>query len=663
MPTITSNGTGGGLWSAGATWVGGSAPVDNDTVVIASGDTVTYETDMSDAGTWPNGIAGITITGTLKLSRSTSGYLKIKAATTIAGAGTFDCGASSSDAIPFAVKHTITGGAAWYIQGSGGLTMTVYAAEPAIKTILLSGDEAIGQTVLSVDTDITGDIWADGDTIRIDDINKAQESEERVIAAGGRAAGTITVTAGLTAAKSTGAVVSLCSRNVKFIGVGAAGYIAQNFASGKLTIAGGQWYTATYRVIYNSTGVVISGGAFHANAQVLNTNTSSSISGGVFSGNSNVIANSINTVISGGSFSGSDTIITLCFGTLISGGTHKGNNSISNAACAGTFISGGTFSGNAYVINGAFATVIGGTFTNHTAVFNSCYADISGISLAGNTYGVQRSQFRALNAILGSATENYLYTNLAKETYSESIDHGQVAGAFKSWTKGGVTTKQATTYPVGKTYSMQLVLADASNEGFWQREVTVGAGASINITSYLRKSASMAYLPRVIIFNKAETDPFAGGAGIDTFTMTDSVDTWESDVYTYYNSTSEDVTIVIRTQGMNASGNVFSLIEVEQINVDLTTLINNLATVDTVVDAIKAKTDNLPSDPVGASTVVEGTITVQQALRVLLAAMAGKASGGGTTSVIFRDTTDSKDRITATVDSDGNRSAVTLDPS
>jgi hypothetical protein len=58
--------------------------------------------------------------------------------------------------------------------------------------------------------------------------------------------------------------------------------------------------------------------------------------------------------------------------------------------------------------------------------------------------------------------------------------------------------------------------------------------------------------------------------------------------------------------------------------------------------------------------VVEGTVTVRQALRVFLAALGGKLSGAGTTTVTIRDTTDSTDRIVATVDSSGNRSAVTL---
>jgi len=60
---------------------------------------------------------------------------------------------------------------------------------------------------------------------------------------------------------------------------------------------------------------------------------------------------------------------------------------------------------------------------------------------------------------------------------------------------------------------------------------------------------------------------------------------------------------------------------------------------------------------------IETNRTVRQGLRLMLAALAGKASGMATTTAVFRDTNDTKDRISATVDADGNRSAVTLDAS
>jgi hypothetical protein len=97
---------------------------------------------------------------------------------------------------------------------------------------------------------------------------------------------------------------------------------------------------------------------------------------------------------------------------------------------------------------------------------------------------------------------------------------------------------------------------------------------------------------------------------------------------------------------------------------------------DTEVAAIKAKTDSLPASPAATGAamtltagavdailddVVEGTTTVREMLRGFAAALMGKASGLATTTAVYRDIGDTKDRLTATVDADGNRTAVTLD--
>lgn len=58
----------------------------------------------------------------------------------------------------------------------------------------------------------------------------------------------------------------------------------------------------------------------------------------------------------------------------------------------------------------------------------------------------------------------------------------------------------------------------------------------------------------------------------------------------------------------------------------------------------------------------EGSETFQDFLRIARSALAGKASGLATTTANFRDAADTKNRISATVDANGNRSAVTVDP-
>ncbi len=96
---------------------------------------------------------------------------------------------------------------------------------------------------------------------------------------------------------------------------------------------------------------------------------------------------------------------------------------------------------------------------------------------------------------------------------------------------------------------------------------------------------------------------------------------------------------------------------------------------DLLVDAIKAKTDALPASPAAVSDiptagaiadavhdeVVEGTVTLRQSIRLHNSALGGKVTGLDTFNPVFRDLADSKDVIDATVDSYGNRSAVTRD--
>lgn len=65
----------------------------------------------------------------------------------------------------------------------------------------------------------------------------------------------------------------------------------------------------------------------------------------------------------------------------------------------------------------------------------------------------------------------------------------------------------------------------------------------------------------------------------------------------------------------------------------------------------------------GANSVESG-LTVRQAMRLISAALAGKVSGAEGTSITIRNAVaDSKNRIVATVDADGNRTGVVVDTS
>ena len=82
-------------------------------------------------------------------------------------------------------------------------------------------------------------------------------------------------------------------------------------------------------------------------------------------------------------------------------------------------------------------------------------------------------------------------------------------------------------------------------------------------------------------------------------------------------------------------------------------------------DQYKADVSGLAtSAEVGAITmldeVVVGSYTMQDILKILAAKMVGKATGGGTATITYRGLDDTSDVIIETVDSNGNRSAVTL---
>jgi hypothetical protein len=101
------------------------------------------------------------------------------------------------------------------------------------------------------------------------------------------------------------------------------------------------------------------------------------------------------------------------------------------------------------------------------------------------------------------------------------------------------------------------------------------------------------------------------------------------------------------------------------------------ASVSADIAAVNAKTTNLPASPAAVSDIptananadalldradgIETGYTPRKILRLMASVLFGKVSGGGTTTNTFRDLGDTKARVTSTVDSDGNRTSVTLD--
>lgn len=83
----------------------------------------------------------------------------------------------------------------------------------------------------------------------------------------------------------------------------------------------------------------------------------------------------------------------------------------------------------------------------------------------------------------------------------------------------------------------------------------------------------------------------------------------------------------------------------------------------TVIATGAIDADALAADAVDEiwDEVVDGSVTARQSLRLANSAGGGILAGAATTSVTIRDLGDTKNRVAATVDANGNRSAVTLD--
>jgi archaellum component FlaC len=126
------------------------------------------------------------------------------------------------------------------------------------------------------------------------------------------------------------------------------------------------------------------------------------------------------------------------------------------------------------------------------------------------------------------------------------------------------------------------------------------------------------------------------------------------------------VTTIINSNTAQTAGRILAEYgATEKLAIDLLDDVDGgLSDIHTIVNGITTDVGALPSASDNATAVagsiVEGTMTYTQALRVMMAALVGKLSGGGTVTLTFRDTTDATNRIVATVDANGNRSAVTL---
>lgn len=228
MATRTSNGTGGGLWSATGTWAGGVVPVDGDAVVIAAGDTVTFDVDHS---AWTTGLTSLTITsssgtpGKLKASETTGDYvLMMGANATIIGTSATNLGilqAGTSKAVPYPSDCTFT-----IILGTTAansmaqivgqyLNLQLFCGLPTIRYVQCNGAFTTADDTVTVDQDVTSDLWNVGDfAVAINAVTTGTRTSE-VLEIAAITATTIQFTSTLTYNLPDESFIVLRTRNVR----------------------------------------------------------------------------------------------------------------------------------------------------------------------------------------------------------------------------------------------------------------------------------------------------------------------------------------------------------------------------------------------------------------------------------------------------------------
>jgi len=127
MATITSTQT--GNFSAGSTWVGGVAPVDGDSFVIATGHTVTYNV----ASPVTNGFGDSDIYGILQTQLNTSTTLRMNGRLRIRTNGTYHARAG----------HTLQ------FRGSAASSHILYQLEESGSSLIMEGSDGMPTTTLS----------------------------------------------------------------------------------------------------------------------------------------------------------------------------------------------------------------------------------------------------------------------------------------------------------------------------------------------------------------------------------------------------------------------------------------------------------------------------------------------------------------------------------
>lgn len=158
MTAITSNGTGGGNWSATASWTGAAVPIEGDTVIIQNGDTITIDQTITVGADTTTAAIDVVSGGKLEvLSTVAADYtLTCKGDLKTSSGGTIEFG-TVANPIPAARIFTVK------LNYSASLAEGKYGFINN-GDMIMQGASKTPHTLLTSDLSATGTVWTVGDT-------------------------------------------------------------------------------------------------------------------------------------------------------------------------------------------------------------------------------------------------------------------------------------------------------------------------------------------------------------------------------------------------------------------------------------------------------------------------------------------------------------------
>ena len=528
MTAKTSTGT--GTWSTDSLWNPAGVPANGDSVIIAAGHVVTFDVDQSS---WADGLVGLQITGTLRVKTDANTCLKMAAH--ITGNGYLYIGNSDGDRI--GASYT----AKLYFNGGYAVMCTYFYVYGAVKNHKgqLAQNANSGTATLVFTTDVG---LAANDRIFIMTRTAGRNAEDKVVQSYDPGTKTAILTTNLASNHFTDDWVAIVTRNVLF------DYIA----AGKTQHTQGTYTRLEYCELRHSDyGFTNNHGMYAKGISVTDCNRDGLWGRVNWTLESCVFTTADSAFGRNNTLKATDCVIAQCYCLLYYNvSAHLKDCVIFNINDYGDMGSWlGCFQNCQFLYMGA-----GGVFQwLQFPEITDCYFKGS----ANNFYYVIGGLVRNTLFVDGTLIAGNVDTYKQESHVLQFHDYNQTPGDHRAYMLGGWAKSESSVVHWGPK-SLKFEPASATWR-VWSPllRVPFKNGVQRSVTFYVRKSASMAWLPRVYLIRPGQSPlMFSSLSPLATFTMpNDNNDTWEVVTGTYTHTSDEVLELIAVAK--NGSGYVY----------------------------------------------------------------------------------------------------------